>query len=103
MCNFNCFLSRRKDNISTGHQDAWGSYGKAKLWDIESQKVVRVFEGHKSWVLSVSFSPDGKEILTGSADKTARIWLIDTGAEIATFVGIMIILIRLHFRQMEQK
>ncbi|MDR2116604.1 MAG: hypothetical protein LBP87_09530, partial [Planctomycetaceae bacterium] len=34
--------------------------------------------GHTDWVKSVCFSPDGKEVLTGSDDNTARIW--DAGA-----------------------
>lgn len=33
--------------------------------------------GHASWVLSVSFSPDGKRFVSGSADRTVRIWDLD--------------------------
>ena len=29
---------------------------------------------HSSYVLSVAFSPDGKTIVTGSADKTLKVW-----------------------------
>lgn len=32
------------------------------------------FYGHTGMVFSVEFSPDGKMILTGSGDKTARLW-----------------------------
>ena len=31
-------------------------------------------KGHTDIVWSAAFSPDGKKIVTGSADKTARIW-----------------------------
>jgi WD40 repeat protein len=31
-------------------------------------------------VYAVAFSPDGKTVLTGSSDKTARLWRADTGA-----------------------
>ena len=31
-------------------------------------------EGHTSWVFSVSFSPDGSRIVSGSRDKTVRVW-----------------------------
>jgi WD40 repeat protein len=32
------------------------------------------FKGHSDWINSVAFSPDGKHILTGSADSTAQLW-----------------------------
>jgi WD40 repeat protein len=31
-------------------------------------------QGHTGWALSVAYSPDGKRVLTGSQDSTARIW-----------------------------
>ena len=36
-------------------------------------------QGHTSWVNTVSFSPDGKQLLTGGYDPTARLWASDTG------------------------
>jgi len=33
-----------------------------------------IFLGHQKRLTSVSFSPDGKQILTASADRTARLW-----------------------------
>jgi uncharacterized caspase-like protein len=38
-------------------------------------------------VTSVAFSPDGKQILTGSKDKTARLWYTATGNVNHTFTG----------------
>lgn len=35
---------------------------------------------HKGWVSSVEISPDGKRLLTGSFDGTARVWDAQTGA-----------------------
>ena len=29
---------------------------------------------HNNWVLSVAFSPDGSSIVSGSADKTIKVW-----------------------------
>ncbi len=37
---------------------------------------------HVDDVSSVAFSPDGKAVVTGSYDKTARVWRADTGAPI---------------------
>eukprot|EP00965_Chrysotila_dentata_P165426 5463037-Pleurochrysis_carterae.AAC.1 len=33
---------------------------------------VRTLEGHRRWVLSICVTPDGKHVVTGSNDKTAR-------------------------------
>lgn len=35
--------------------------------------------GHSDWIRSLAFSPDGKTILSGSNDKTVRLWDIETG------------------------
>ncbi|HKZ56124.1 MAG TPA: hypothetical protein VJ024_00310 [Thermodesulfovibrionales bacterium] len=50
-------------------------------------KEIRTFSGHNSGVNSVSFSPDGKYALSGSSDKTLKLWVIETGREIRTFSG----------------
>ena len=39
-------------------------------------------DAHSSLVLSVAFSPDGKTIVSGSADQTLKVW--DAGASALT-------------------
>ena len=36
---------------------------------------------------SASFSPDGSRIVTGSWDKTAKVWDAENGAEVLTLKG----------------
>ncbi|MEA5567378.1 WD40 repeat domain-containing protein, partial [Anabaena sp. UHCC 0399] len=44
-------------------------------------------EGHSSSVVSVSFSPDGKTLASGSLDNTIKLWNLETGKEIRTLTG----------------
>ncbi len=44
-------------------------------------------EGHTGSVLSVSFSPDGKFIASGSGDNTVRLWDVSSGKEIRRMEG----------------
>jgi WD40 repeat protein len=43
--------------------------------------------GHNIGVWSVTFSPDGRYALSGSDDKTLKLWDVATGTEIRTFTG----------------
>ena len=44
------------------------------LWDLDRRAVRRTLRGHKGAVTSLSFSPDGTLLASGSLDKGAIIW-----------------------------
>ena len=44
--------------------------------------------GHSAAVVSVDFSPDGKQFASGSDDQLVKIWNTETGAEVSSFVGV---------------
>ena len=44
-------------------------------------------EGHTNAVYAVAFSPDGKQLLTGSGDGTARLWDTTSEQTLHTFEG----------------
>jgi WD40 repeat protein len=48
---------------------------------------VRRFVGHDEGVASVAFARDGRRIVTGSGDRTARVWDVATGAELLKLEG----------------
>ena len=56
--------------------------GTVRLWDIEAQQEIRRFEGHSGQVTSVDFNPDGGRIVSGSRDRTLKLWEVDTGGEL---------------------
>ncbi len=40
------------------------------VWDLESGALKRTLEGHTNWVRSVAVTPNGRQIVSGSSDKT---------------------------------
>ena len=44
-------------------------------------------QGHSNEIYSTAYSPDGQRILTGSSDKTAKVWNAQTGACLLTLKG----------------
>ncbi|CAE6534909.1 unnamed protein product [Rhizoctonia solani] len=42
--------------------------------DFQSRRPLVVHNGHRDVVMSVAFSPDGKSVVSGSHDRTIRIW-----------------------------
>lgn len=45
-----------------------------RVWDLRNGNLLERFVGHSNSVYSVAFSPDGLSIVSGSLDKTLRIW-----------------------------
>ena len=52
------------------------------LWDAREEKLLKILEGHSNWVVSLAFSPNGRFLISGAGDSTARIWAVESGDEI---------------------
>ncbi|KAL3314828.1 Dynein assembly factor with WDR repeat domains 1 [Cichlidogyrus casuarinus] len=51
-----------------------------RLWETDTGKEVRTYEGHSNVVYALSFNnPFCDKIATGSFDRTARVWSVDSG------------------------
>lgn len=95
--------------IATSHSTSSPLFASAsqdrtvKIWDVESGEAIGVLRGHKRGVWSAAFSPPGMPalttaesggassakgmIVTGSGDKTVRIWSLSDYSCLRTFEG----------------
>ena len=46
----------------------------ARVWDLRTGRSIMVLKGHVKHVLSLDWSPNGHNLVTGSEDHTLRIW-----------------------------
>ena len=51
-----------------------GTDNTIKLWNVETRTEIRTLKGHNDAITSVSFSPEGKTLASGSNDKTIKLW-----------------------------
>ncbi len=69
-----------------------------KVWNVNTGECVATLEGHSRDVTSVSFSPDGKLIASGSWDGKINIWgVVDEYATTIDHVTIPFVVPKLKF------
>ena len=54
------------------------------LWNPYTGELLHTFTGHNFWVHSVSFSPDGNILASGSEDHTIKLWDVSNKQELLT-------------------
>ena len=55
-------------------EDAWAS-------------LIQTLVGHSDWVQAIAFSSDGKQIASGSDDKTIKLWDVAESLKVSKFLG----------------
>ena len=60
---------------------------KVILLDAKSLRVIREFRGHRGFVYSAHFSPNGQHLATSGYDRSVKIWDVATGRLLADLNG----------------
>ena len=53
--------------------------------DTKTGQILHLFKGHSVGISAARFFADGKRLLSGSQDRTAKIWDTETGRELLSF------------------
>ncbi|MDM8554485.1 caspase family protein [Desulfococcaceae bacterium HSG7] len=60
---------------------------KIRLLNFRTGQITRLLKGHGDVIIALAFSPDSRRLISGSGDKTARIWDVTTGKALHTLSG----------------
>jgi WD40 repeat protein len=64
-----------------GHYGAAVAESRFYIYDLQSKQLIRTFEGHSKAVRFLTFSADGRTLVSGGEDSTVRTWRLDTRDE----------------------
>jgi WD40 repeat protein len=54
------------------------------IWSKPTWNLQQTISAHSDWVRCMSFTPDSLKLVSGSFDKTIKLWQLDSGSEIYT-------------------
>ena len=56
------------------------------MWELETGRELRTLEGHSDSVKGVAVTPDAKRVVSASGDQMLKVWDVETGEALATFI-----------------
>lgn len=83
------YLASGGGAVDTGFSSAMlGKDNTISIWTVGGGAKVRVLTGHEAGLRSVEYTPDGKFLITGSADGTVKIWRAESGKLLVSLIAI---------------
>ena len=85
MCAQVAFAGRSAGGVRLSRLRADGNGKSAELHQVADSttgKRVHTFSGHADTIRALAFSPTGKHLASGAADRTIKIWDLATGRNI---------------------
>ena len=70
--------------LAVGGDGDWTEGKHLEIWDMSSKKIVHFLVGHSDPVNSVTFSPDGQILASGSKNGSVKLWDVNSGKEMLT-------------------
>ena len=64
-----------------------GSENPVYLIDVTEERITRLLIGHENVVQDLAFSADGRFLVSGSNDDSARVWNVETGESVQVLTG----------------
>ena len=76
--------------ITPSSRNKNGSHGATEidLFDVSKRQFLRTLKGHQYVVRSLEFLPDGSRLISGSWDRTIKIWDVATGSDALTLTDM---------------
>lgn len=68
-------------SLSPGAMD-----GLVNVWQLNAHELQSTMEGHSGTVTCIAISPNGLFVVSGSEDKTAKVWGLTIGVVVCSYV-----------------